>query len=104
VLLAAMVAWTHFFYAGATQVTDFWFKIGGGLIVFLPIAAIAYWNDMPRIFLYAAVIGGGISILLITGSTITFLVGGLVITALGLVIFIRFLRSNPLPEKDPADE
>ena len=103
-LLAAMVLLTSMFFTGYVRIPDFWFKIAGGLVVFLPIAAIAYWNDLPRIFLYAVVLGGGISIFLIARTALTFLIGGLIITTLGSIMFIRFLRANPLPEVEKDHE
>lgn len=103
-LLAVMVLLTSLSFTGAFRIPDLWFKIAGGLVVFLPVAAIAYWNDLPRIFLYAVVLGGGISIFLINRTTVTFLLGGLIITTFGLVMFIRFLRANPLPEAEIAHE
>jgi hypothetical protein len=69
----------------------------GGFIVFLPIAAIAFWNDFTRGFIYAAMLGATVSIYMMVSSWIPFAVVGGVILLTGIVVFIRFLRDYPVP-------
>ncbi len=70
------------------------------LIVFVPVAAIAWFQDFVRGYLHAVLIGLSTWSLIATDiGGLFFLSSGLVILAVGSVIFIRFLKDHPLPEE-----
>ena len=82
----------------------------GTLFITLPICVIAHFLQFERLYIIAIMGGLGLSItgLLrpIVGSPlhniITFCPLGGIITAWGIVIFIRFLKAYPLPKEEQA--
>jgi len=82
------------------------------LLVFVPIAAIAYFQDFPRMLVYAALFAAGeVGGTLLEGvnglpapRTVAFGVVALVSGAIGTVILARFLRlPQPLAQEGPDD-
>jgi len=82
---------------GGMGLTGLLAPVMGGFIIFLPIAAIAFWNDFTRGFIYAALLGATVSIYMVLSSWIPFAAVGGVILLTGIVVFIRFLRDYPVP-------
>jgi hypothetical protein len=82
----------------------------GTIFITLPICVIAYFLQFERLYIIAIMGGLGLSLtgLLrpIVGSPLhnilTFCSIGGIITAWGIVIFIRFLKAYPLPKEDQA--
>ncbi len=69
------------------------------LIVFIPMAALAWFHDFTRGYLHALLVGLSTGYLIATDSGLFFLFSGLVILSVGVVVFIRFLKEYPLPEE-----
>ena len=82
----------------------------GTLFIMLPICVVAYFLQFERLYIIAIMGGLGLSFaeLLrpIVGSPlhsiITFCTLGGIITAWGIVLFVRFLKEYPSPKKDQA--
>ncbi len=82
----------------------------GTLFIMLPICVVAYFLQFERLYIIAIMGGLGLSLaeLLrpIVGSPlhsiITFCTLGGIITAWGIVLFVRFLKEYPSPKKDQA--
>lgn len=73
-----------------------------GLLIAIAFAALAYWKQVSRFYLYAAVLllavfGGP---LLGIDRAVYFSAPGVVNLSAGLYLLIRFLRTYPLPEKE----
>ncbi|MBN2044570.1 MAG: hypothetical protein JW757_06080 [Anaerolineales bacterium] len=63
----------------------------GVWIVFIT-SVMAFFLDFDRLYIYAVILGGAFTAVLLTGIEILFLVGALLILVPGVAIFIRFLR------------
>jgi hypothetical protein len=96
-LIAVQVLVVFLTSRGEFGLTGMLAPVVGGFIVFLPIAAIAFWNDFTRGFIYAALLGATVSIYMIVNSWIPFVAVGGVILLTGIVVFVRFLRDYPVP-------
>jgi len=68
-------------------------------IVFIT-SVMAYFLDFDRLYIYALILGGAFTTVLLTEIEIIFLIGGLLILIPGIVILLRFLREyQPLMEE-----
>jgi hypothetical protein len=76
--------------------------LGGFLGVFLALifAVIAYYNDFPRGYYIAAVIGLSFFLALWLRNFTFLLAGAALIAIPGCVLLIRFLREHPLPVQE----
>ena len=76
-----------------------------GIFIFVIFSVIGFMNDYPRMYFYGFLFGMGY----VTSTTLQDITGnpfywpwtfaGLVAAAIGLMIFIRFLRDYPLPQE-----
>jgi len=80
------------------------FAMGAGTIVFLPVALIAYRNSFLRGYFHAAVVGATVTLIILFDTGAPLLYSGLLITPMGLFIFIRFMIQHPLPDDDSPSE
>ncbi len=80
------------------------FALGAGAIVFLPMCLLAYRNDLLRGYFHAFLVGLTVSLIILLDSGSPLLWPGVVILAMGLFIFIRFMIRNPLPDNTPVSE
>ncbi|MCK4771934.1 MAG: hypothetical protein KAT18_03375 [Candidatus Latescibacteria bacterium] len=70
-----------------------------GLIFFIPLVALAYFNNFTRGYLHAILVGGTVTAIISFNSWIPLLVTGAISLVTGIVVFISFLRNYPLPEE-----
>lgn len=70
-----------------------------GLIFFIPLVAMAYFNDYTRGYLYAILVGGSVTAIISFNSWIPLLIAGSIALVVGIVVFTVFLRDYPLPEE-----
>ena len=68
-------------------------------IVFVPMAAIAWFSSFNRGYLHAVLVGVSTGSIIAFDTGVFFLVSGLVILTVGMVVLVRFLREFPLPDE-----
>lgn len=69
----------------------------GAMFVFIPLLAIAYFNNFTRGYVHAVLVTFSVLCIIQFDTLIPLLVSGVIILATGLTVFITFLRKNPLP-------
>jgi hypothetical protein len=69
----------------------------GALFVGPSIALIAYFNDFMRGYYIAFVVSLGVFSLIWFGKPIYLIVAGLLVVVPGVILFVRFLRTHPMP-------
>ncbi len=72
----------------------------GALLVGPSIALIAYFNDFMRGYYYAFIVSLGVFSLIWFGNPIYLIAAGLLIIVPGVILFVRFLRTHPLPPSE----
>jgi hypothetical protein len=80
------------------------FVFFGGSFVFIPLLALAYFNNFTRGYLHAVLAGFSVMCILQFDTLIPLLGSGTVILTIGLMAFITFLREYPPPEEVTGDE
>lgn len=83
-----------------SQVNEIGLWIGVGAFVTLIIVIIAYFKDFPRLAVYGVVLGFAFTLAMLVDSALVFLSIGVMILGVGLVLFVRFLNANPLPQEN----
>lgn len=69
----------------------------GAMFVGPSIALISYFNDFPRGYYIAFLVSLGVFSLIWFGKPIYLIVAGLLVVVPGVILFVRFLRTHPLP-------
>ena len=69
----------------------------GAMFVGPSIALISYFNDFMRGYYIAFIVSLGVFSLIWFGKPIYLIVAGLLIVVPGVILFVRFLRTHPLP-------
>ena len=71
-----------------------------GIWIIFITSVMAYFLDFNRLYIYALILGGAFTAVLLSGIEIIFLIGALLILIPGVVIFVRFLREyQPISEE-----
>ncbi|MFN2145838.1 MAG: hypothetical protein ACK2T7_10845 [Anaerolineales bacterium] len=71
-----------------------------GIWIIFITSVMAYFLDFDRLYIYALILGGAFTAVLLTGIEIIFLIGALLILIPGVVILLRFLREyQPMAEE-----
>lgn len=71
-----------------------------GIWIIFITSVMAYFLDFDRLYIYALILGGAFTAVLLTGIEIIFLIGALLILIPGVVILLRFLREyQPMSEE-----
>lgn len=105
ILLATSVVLTGILgYAAASGVTGEWIRSNQTVVdvmfaawVYFVFALMAHWLDFPRLYLIGLVYALVFSHLLPIDTSVTALVGGILVAVPGLVRLISFLRKYQLP-------
>ena len=71
-----------------------------GIWIIFITSVMAYFLDFDRLYIYAVILGGAFTAVLLSGIEIIFLIGALLILIPGVVILLRFLREyQPISEE-----
>ncbi len=71
-----------------------------GIWIIFITSLMAYFLDFDRLYIYALILGGAFTAVLLTGIEIFFLIGALLILVPGVVILVGFLREyQPMAEE-----
>jgi hypothetical protein len=91
-------------YAAAGGVTAEWIRSNQTVVdvmfaawAYFVFALMAHWLDFPRLYLIGLVYALVFSHLLPIDTSVTALVGGVLVAVPGVVLLVRFLREYPLP-------
>ena len=71
-----------------------------GIWIIFITSLMAYFLDFDRLYIYALILGGAFTAVLLTGIEVFFLIGALLILVPGVVILVGFLREyQPMAEE-----
>lgn len=70
------------------------------LLVFLPFAALAFWHDFMRGYFHALTMACAVILARTMDQGFPFLIAGSLVTFVGGVMLLRFLRRYPLPGEE----
>jgi hypothetical protein len=76
----------------------------GAMFVGPSIALISYFNDFPRGYYIAFIVSMGVFSLVWFGKPSYLIVAGLLVVVPGIILFVRFLRTHPLPPTKVAHD
>jgi MFS family permease len=75
-----------------------------GLWVMVGVGLVSYFMDFTRGYLIAVFYAVGFGGAELLGNAMMFVLAAAVTIAMGLVVFVRFLREYPVPEEGPSSE
>jgi hypothetical protein len=75
-------------------------NIAPGLMAAAVLCLVAWFHQFARLYFYALLMGGGMTLIEVNGSPWLMLAGGCLALAVGLTLLVRFVRAYPRPEEE----